>query len=254
MNISIKIEGIEAVRRTLNALEKNQLPYATALALTRTAQDAKKDLEAEIKRVFDRPTPYTLNSLYVKPATKATLMAMVYLREFAGKGTPATKYMSPNIFGQDRNVKRFERALQRIGILPAGMYIAPGEGADMDAWGNLSRGQIVQVLSYFQAFGEQGYKANMAAAGKARLLKGSRRKGTLGYAYFVARQGGHLKPGIYKRVGFSKGSAIKPIMMFVRKPVYRSIFRFYQIAQKTIDRVWQQNFSAAFQEAMRTAK
>lgn len=254
MYISIKIEGLDTVRRTLNDLEKKQLPYATALALTRTAQDVKKDLEAEIARVFDRPTPYTLNSLYVKPATKATLMAMVYLREFAGKGTPATKYMSPNIFGQDRNVKRFERALQRIGVLPAGQYVAPGEGADVDAWGNLSRGQIVQVLSYFQAFGEQGYKANMSTAGKERLLRGSRRKGTMGFSYFVARQGGHLKPGIYKRVGFSKGSAIKPIMMFVRKPAYRSIFRFYEIAQKTIDRVWRQNFRSAFQEAVRTAR
>jgi hypothetical protein len=252
MQVLIRFEGMDKAKEMLSELEKKQLPYATALALTRTGQDVKADLEAEMKKVFDRPTPYTLGSLFLKPATKSNLSSMVYLREWAGKGTPATKYMSPNIFAQDRNVKRFEAALQRIGVLPSNMYVVPGAGADLDAYGNMSRGQIVQILSYLSAFGEQGYRANMTAKGRARLLRGKR--GSPGIAYFVAKPGGRLRHGIYKRTGYSGGSTITPVMIFVRKPTYRSIYRFYEVARRTIERTWEENFRRAMREAMSTAK
>jgi len=55
----------------LNALERKQLPFAYSLAVNRTAKLVKQAEIDKMRAVFDRPTPYTLNSLYVKPGTKA---------------------------------------------------------------------------------------------------------------------------------------------------------------------------------------
>ena len=262
MNINIEFKGLKEVIDNLDALAKKQVPYAAAKALTKTAQDVK---EAEVKQLsasLDRPTPYTLGSMYVKSATKSDLTAMVYFKDkwSAGKGNPAANWMHPQVIGGQRNTKRFEVALQRIGVLPKGLYIAPGSACPLDAYGNIPSGLIIQILSYFRAFGEQGYRANITDKRKAALAKGSKRKGTLGYEYFVSYGKGtwsgrqHLPAGIYKRIGFAQGSAIKPIMMFVSSPAYHKRFPFFDLAQKVINQRLMPNFNEAMREALLTAR
>ncbi|MDF5999583.1 hypothetical protein P4050_14390 [Pseudomonas aeruginosa] len=43
--------------------------------------------------------------------------------------------------------KASERNLRARGILPAGMFVVPAEGARLDQYGNMSRGQMIQILS-----------------------------------------------------------------------------------------------------------
>ena len=77
MQINIQPD-IRAVTKWLTALEKKQLPYATAVALTKTAGTKKSAkgsvktvLQREMVRRLDRPTPFTVNSgLYTIPANK----------------------------------------------------------------------------------------------------------------------------------------------------------------------------------------
>lgn len=261
MNMTIEMKGMKELHAMLSDLEKKQMPFALAKALTKTAQEVQ---EAEIKvmqSTLDRPTPYTLKSLYVKPATKTDLSSMVYFKDksSAGKGNPAANYIMPQVQGGQRNLKRFESALRRIGVLPNGMYIAPGSACPLDGYGNIPAGFIVQILSYMRAFGEQGYKANITDKRKKALAKGSKRG--QGFEYFVSKGKGewfgkeqHVPPGIWKRIGFSQGSAIKPIMMFVKEPSYSKRFPFYETAQKVIDKNLMDNFYKAFDEAVRTAK
>ncbi len=264
MNMTIEMKGIKELQSMLTDLEKKQMPFALAKALTKTAQEVQ---EAEIKVMqssLDRPTPYTLKSLYVKPATKTDLSSMVYFKDksSAGKGNPAANYIMPQVQGGQRNLKRFESALRRIGVLPGGMFVAPGSACPLDAYGNIPAGFIVQMLSYMRAFGEQGYKANITDKRKASLAKGSKR--SRGFEYFVSYGKGtwsgrqQLPPGIWKRVGFTfdklKSSAVKPIMMFVKEPSYSKRFPFYETAQKVIDNNLMDNFYKAFDEAVRTAK
>ena len=55
------------------------------------------------------------------------------------------------------------------------MYLPPNVWAKVDAYGNMSRGQITQLLNVLGTYTEAGYnKAN--AATKARLAKGSVKK------------------------------------------------------------------------------
>lgn len=261
MKVDIKIEGIKELQSKMTDLEKNQVSFALARALTKTAQQVKEEEIKVMKSSLDRPTQYTLNALYVKPATKKDLSAMVYFKDksSAGKGNPAANWMLPQVSGGKRNLKRFESALRRIGVLPLGLFIAPGEACQLDAYGNIPGAFIVQILSYFRAFGEQGYRANITDKRKASLKRGSKRN--LGYEYFVSKGKGewygrqqHLPPGIYKRVRFSSGSAIKPIMMFVKEPSYSKRFPFFKTAQKVIDKNMRNNFNQAMDDAIKTAK
>ena len=98
-------------------------------------------------------------------------------------------------------------------------------------FGKLLR-QIVQIVSWFRAFGEQGYKANSTDKTRARLGK-DKKNGTRGFAYFVLRQKtGKLPAGIYQRFAFAAGSAVKLVMLFVKSPNYKRRLDFYGIAEK----------------------
>jgi hypothetical protein len=238
------------VQRALANIGK-QARFAAAVALTRTAQTAKREIERDMARVFDRPTSYTLNSLRIRPATASRLEAMVWVKDDAGKGTPATKYLTPQIFGGARGMKRFEKALNRIGILPDGMMAVPGEAAPLDAYGNMSRGEIVRILAYFQAFGQQGYTANMTQAKRDKLARGTRK--SHGLEYFVVRKGArNLQPGIWKRVQTGFGKSIKPIIIFVKQLSYRLRLPFFDTAQRVIDRDFGKEFHTALADALRT--
>lgn len=256
------------VSRYMRRLVQDQIPFATALALTRIAQDVKQAEIDTLPRVFDRPTPYTMNSVFMRPATKRELEAEVWLKDRRAtfKGTPATEYLAPNVYGGDRSRKRMELALQRVGLLPAGMIAVPGAGANLDGYGNMARGEIVRILAWVGAFGEQGYSANMTAKSRARLAKGSEKRGVRGVEYFASRGPGnwfgarswrqgrmqHLAPGIYKRTKFGFGQSIEPVLMFVRAPAYSKRFPFFEIAQRTFTRVASRHTRRATAEALAT--
>lgn len=220
------------------------IPRATALALTRTAMDAKEELIGEMQRDFDRPTSFTLNSLWVEMATKTNPVAVVKVKENAPKGTPAIKYLAPEIYGGGRRIKRFERALQAAGLMPSGMYAMPGAACPLDGYGNVSPAFIVRMMSQLRAFGEQGYRANETDRGKARRLAKDRR---LGDWLVIREQRGKLKPGIYQRYHFGMGNTLKPIFIFTRKaPSYSKRFSFFETVEATVSAKFPTRFAEAF--------
>jgi len=244
--VSVK-DDIKQALRKLDNFSPRQIPFVVAKALTNTAQNSKKDLIDVMPRVFDRPTPYTLNSLYVKPATKQSLEAIVKLKDDTYKGTPASKYLGPQIFGGNRNIKRFERLLTGRGILPAGMAVMPAAGAELDQYGNMKRGQFSKILSQLQA-NTDFYQNETAASRKRKGRKVTSR-------YFVGAPGGGKLPlGIYARYGFAQGSAIKPVMLFVEVPKYRNRFDFQGIVVSTIKRKFSDNLTEAMQFALNTSR
>lgn len=210
--------------------------YALPTALTRTAQDARAALRQAMPATFDRPTPYTLNSTYVRPASKASPTAWVGFRDFAGKGTPAARYLLPQVDGGPRRAKGMELALRGAGLLPPGLFAVPGEEAELDGYGNMKRGQIVKILSHLRALGEQGYTANRSRTARSR---GKRRKQT----YFAAPPGnaGGLPPGIYRR----DGAEPRPVVLFVKPPSYRPRFAFRAIVERAVRANIQRRFAEA---------
>ncbi len=246
------------VRATVQALTagttaaQKQIKFATRVALTRTAQKAIPAQQKEMRDVFQDPTPFTLSALYVQPATSTRLQATVMLKDGSTKATPASKFLAAQIKGGERKQKRFERALVAKGIMPAGFRSVPGAAAPVDAYGNISRGEIVRILAYFQAFPEAGYKANMSDKARSRLERGGRN--AQGFTYIVARPGDRLPLGIYKRVRFAGGTALKPVLIFVRSTNYQPIYDFRYVVEMTAAAEFPGEFARAFEEAKRTAR
>lgn len=218
-----------------------RIPDAAALALTNTAHAVRQAEYDHMRSVFDRPTPFTLNSLYVKAASKQNLSAVVWLKP------GANNYLHAQIFGGTRNLKRFEKALQRVrgGIIgqamPSDMFAVPGSGVRLDAYGNMSRGQIIQILSAFQSAQDvAGFTANR------RAFSTKKGRGKRLPQFFIGRPGhGRLPLGVWQRFRFAHGSAIKPVLIFVRSTRYKKLFQFYEVGEETARKTFGGYFEAA---------
>jgi hypothetical protein len=255
MQFTIK-HDFDTTIKALTGMEK-QVIFATAEALTKTAKDIESAEYREIRDVYDKPTALTMNSLFVKPATRSRLNAVVMIKDMiGGGGTPAAKYLDPTIRGGVRSLKKYEVALRSVGVLPEGYYTVPGAGADIDAFGNMKRSQIIQLLSYFRTFGTAGYSANMTEQSRKRFeRKQGRRVSAASAQFFVGSPGdGKLPLGIWQRFQFSGGTAIKPILIFVKWNSYEKLFDFRYVAERTIERYWKTNFNNSLANAMRSAR
>lgn len=235
-------DQLDAMKQAIGDIGARHIPFATVVALTRTAQQAKVDLRAAMSRDLDRPTNWTLNSLYVRPATKTDPVAMVWIKD-QDAGIPAAHYLSPQIEGGNRKNKRFERALQKAGILPAGWYVMPGSAAPIDAYGNIAGRYYSSVLAQLQATGN-------ATKDKA---KGSsmRVRGRQAQLFALSKPHGKLKPGIYQRFKFGHGTAVKPLFIFTRRPPhYAKRYRFWETVEQTAMQQFPQQFAKAFAESL----
>lgn len=237
MKITMQFQGIEKVRKHLDALSGQQARQAFALALNDAAYQARGAVQAEMDRAFDRATPYIRKSVFVRQASADHLVATIEPTYFGGKGVDPQKILQAQEFGGRRSDKRSEAALRRAGILPAGYQTAipkaPFPGSD-DGRGNLKGSFLVQLITYFQAAGEQGYRANMTARRKKAIQAGTAKQA--GRRYFIAYgklrdgRGRHLAPGIWAAMG-PGGVDVRPVLMFVRAGTYQSRLGLERIAR-----------------------
>ncbi len=256
IKINVDASGLMRLKANLDISAK-QARFAVMRALNQAAYKAAQATAKEMAQVFDRPTQWVLRSVRYVKARRDKLEAQIDFDFWGNKqGVTVSHVLRAEIFGGRRRLKRHEVALQRAGILPHGMAIVPGDAARMDKHGNMSPGQIVQIMSWFHSFGEQGYSSNMRDAGRRRLARGNKKTGERGYAYFVLRKRhGKLLPGVYQRFSFgSLGSAVKPVMIFVPIPAYRRRLDFYGVAEKAAVAEFNAQFPRMFEEAMRTAR
>ncbi|MBK8320388.1 MAG: hypothetical protein IPP59_08045 [Betaproteobacteria bacterium] len=254
IRIDLKTSGLKQLAnaaKSLGGIEK-QAKFAATVAITRTASLIKTALVEEMKQKFDRPTPTTLNSIMMKPATKTNPEAVVWLkdREMGGKQSLSMAQIIGHQFkGGSRNIKRLEMRLSRLGILPAGMYVAPGRGARLDQYGNLHRGDVTAMLTQLGAFVEPGIRS-MSDRTHSKL----RKKGTLaatgsGRGMRVKRSEYIVKQplGIWKVI--AKGR-VEPVLAFIRKPNYTKRIEWEKVAARVANKNLIPEFNKAFKQAM----
>lgn len=265
--IKVTFTGLRERLASLDRLEREQLPFAAALALTRTAQVVAEDLRAEMRVVFDRPTPATLNSLYIQPATKQRMEARVWIKDGRnvspgggvvgeagrwGKGRAAVKWLTPEVFGGPRSDKGVEGLLRRKGALQQGQYIMPGESmkGSLDKYGNISTGLMTKMLSGAGLYTQEGYNAN------ATDSKRSRKKGNA-QRFFVMHNSKGKPIGIVERYAWGKGSrsSIRIAVAFVSKrPTYGKTLDFFAIAQRSAEDALPIEFEKAMAQALATRR
>jgi hypothetical protein len=198
--------------------------YAAASALTKTAATAKVRIRGEMERVFDRPTPWILNSLLVTRATARKLEARVWFRDESPKRVAPERYMKAHVFGGGRPMKRSERNISS--------YLLPSEAAKKDQYGNVQPGQITKMLSNI---GAQNDRYNNTPTGK----RGGK------FKYFAGKPRGGNRP---EAVYFRSGASLVPVFFMQRKePQYTKRLRFFEIVERTAADTFPKAFAAESQ-------
>jgi len=249
--------------------KEGQMRYAASRALNAISKSLAKHENDQIKSLFHKPVPRTENATKVfKFSRKDDLQTTVGLDDGGGgnrmntkgwKGTtfPA-KYLAAQIAGGARAPKRFEKALIAARVMPEGMSAVFAKRSNaLNEYGNLPASKIVQILSYFQAFPEQGYRMNMKDRAKQNLMKGKRKGMAHGMSYFRGGRNTGVPDGIWERHypnGTAGKSFIRPILIYVKSVSYRARFPFVDIAKRFVADNAQREFDAALKKALATAR
>lgn len=245
-------------------IQRRQLPYAHTIALNKTAEYSRRAVIAEFRRKFDRPKPSTVSEKsgplriqYAKKERYPTDFSEVRVKDYKQvKGDPAIVYLSHNIHGGRRAEKRSEALLRRVGVLLPGYYVVPADSAVYDAYGNISPGQIQQILSAV------GAQRDSLANFKGRTLKAAyrnqRRMRAASATYFVAYRNRpktkHLAEGIWQRYGKSEWE-VRPVLLFVKgAPRYKKRIRWEEIGSSVGRMRFPIEFHLAMRYAIATAK
>lgn len=221
--IRVAAGNVNQALKRLAEISEKKANAALINALNWTAFDTRDHLHGQMADVFDRPTRWTTNSLFVWKAKPKSPAATVRMKNEATKSNPATKWLAPQIFAGRREDKRSERHLRARHILPQGKSAVPAEGAKLDRHGNMTKGQITKILSGIGGFDESGFDAN-ATGTRRSAAKGNAKR------YFVIRKG-RQNIGIAER--FKRGpDGIRMVMAFVRPPNYQQGFDFFGDGQR----------------------
>lgn len=224
MNLNIK-PTIEAANRTLSNIERNQIPFATARALTETAKTVQKLEQRRIPRVIDRPTRYTQNSLFIQPAKKRDLKSFVGFKNVSRRGIPQAVYLEKLITGGARGKKPAERRAQSDGLLIGNQYLVPSRELRRNKFGNVTKGRVTKILD------------------------GADEKGS---PYFVATIKGTR--AVWQRHGRKKRK-VKPLYIITSNlPDYSQQYDFGQLAGDNARRIFPRRFSSSLQRALATAR
>ena len=134
--------NIKQVQKSMGRIRKDQVPFATSLALNMTADDVAKAITAQMPQKLDRPTPFTLAAYMTKKgrfkgkrASKRNLVAVLI------PGEAQAKYLELQVFGGTRT--------------PAGSALAVPftKNARLNKYGNVPnrRGGLIKKKSQFIA-------------------------------------------------------------------------------------------------------
>ncbi|AMR79285.1 hypothetical protein [Cupriavidus nantongensis] len=214
MSFSLSTSIADVVRNQYSVYAR-QVPFAAALALTRTAQRAAEAEEQALQRSFESPTPFTLRAIGVQRATKQNLAAAVFVKD------RQAAYLRPEIEGGRRELKTFEQMFQ-------GGYVVPAAGVKRNQYGNVSKATIKRI------------------AGELNTSGNAKR-------YFRGVPRGHNLPaGIYARV--NNNTSIVPLMVFARDPIYEKRFQFSEVAELAARDGFEAEMAAAWAQALASAR
>lgn len=202
---------------------KEQLPFANALALTRTGQDVGDALSKALPQHLEDPTPFTMKAFGVQRATKQSQRAVVFTKQ------AQEQYLKWQIFGGSRPPAR------KAQKLPSNIKL--------NQYGNIPRGEVQRLV----ALAREGKKVSKARGRKLGISN----KVDL----FYGDPNNGMPPGLYKRVGSGDDGVLVPLVVFPAQNVqYEKRFPMFEIGQRVVGQVYAGHWRTAFEQAMASAK
>lgn len=234
-------ENRDEVLGFLTYIQQKQLPFATSVALNRTAVLCRSDAAAASKENGTaKPFTTSENAFYISPSHKTNLVAEIGYKDIQ------LRYMKWQLGGGQRTAKGFEVKLRAMGVLPSG-YVTVPASIQLDSYGNIPRSVLATIIGQL--------------ATSLRVF-GGRGKRMHGNALFIVLPGsadhrtGKMHPGIWQRIERGGSSNIKPLIFFVSAANYKAtkFFDFQGVAQKTAEREFPGQMTKALDEAVSTAR
>jgi hypothetical protein len=94
------------------------MPFATAQALTAVAREVKEAEKAALPSIFEKPTPFTMNSLGVIPARKENPVAQVFIKDIAAAYLAPYEFGGKNKLNSKALLKPIQQPVNQYGNLP----------------------------------------------------------------------------------------------------------------------------------------
>lgn len=206
------------MQKHLDNFAKKQIPFATAQALTQTAKAAAANTKRQLPSIFDKPTPFTMNSIGVQAATKSSLEARVFIKD------KQAEYLQLQEAGGARHPKK--AAI----VIPQGVRLNPH--------GNLPRNALAALKARKDVFA--GTVRGVGGFWK-RPARGKRRDGSYGTIGAVNAVGGFM-------------TRLLLLVSFKGKTSYKPIFGFKAKTLKAAQAAAPVEFRKALERALRTMK
>ena len=239
-------DNFSRLDRLLMVIEREQMPFAIARALTDMAQLGQKTITRAIPEIFAKggpPKSFTVNSVVAKPATKATLAAMVFIKD------TQAKYLALEETGGTRTPK-------------TSALVMPGSSeADLhDVHGNLPEGLLRKLKSAVRTTKSNAKKARRATAALARASRKAGNKAAIGLPgsgpsqrdsgiVYFSRHGPHDRGtgGYYERVA---GGHLRRLTGFEATAEYKPIFHYHERIAAVIQPAFAPALMRRLQEAI----
>ncbi|WCT78655.1 hypothetical protein [Novosphingobium humi] len=218
---------LSGMQRALFALGADQVPFASALALTSLARGVA-DLERdEVKATFESPTEFTQDGFAVRSATKRNLVAFVAARKIAAT------YLLPYVEGGNRSL------ISRKGV-KKGMIVP--KNIAVDGHGNLPVGTLRSLKRRRDVFvgGVRDKHGNIVNGFWQRTGQGP-------------MMPTHGKGGKRKKISQPRGG-LKLLIRFEDTTPAPEHFPFYEAARAYVSANAKREFDAAFRRALASSK
>jgi hypothetical protein len=262
--ITIKVDDSQ-VKSMLASFPK-QASRALEMAIDKTAFKVKERVVGEMKKVFDKPTPWTLNSLKVTKTKGHNMTAIIGFKEPDRKGVPLTEhYLVSEVVGGARRKKGLEIALGAKFGGDVGSLI-PAPGSKRNAYGNVTGQSIQNIIASLKSEGGSNREFIYLPKGSGNRLPGiyQRIKDGKGFGRkttktlpFGSWQAGRKRGRFGSTANFAVadaraivGRGLKAIMLKGRDVNYKARLPFYAIGQKVVDQEFPTLFSAEFAKIM----
>lgn len=251
-NVSLDINPLI---KSLDALKLVQVPFATSLALNAIAKDVRDAEKEEMKKVFDNPVPFTLNSVKIpKYSTKKDLEVRIQISEDGPKGNAPADYLLPVIKGGAAYATRFQKSLRAKGVLTAGQFAIPTQSDFLktNKYGNVRPSMYSDILSDQQAYRAARSSQDLSVK---QIIKAGRRSKyrMISTQLSESMKYGGLQPGIYFNSprAFENNEALL-FSISNRPPVVPSKFKFQEVGKAAANKNLNRRFYEALDKAIAT--
>ena len=217
-NATINISGYQDIVNRLNAIKRSQLKFIVSKSLNELGYWLKQNEAEEMKATFNSLSAFTKRAPLYTKSTKENLQITFFLRDTAGKGTPPSVYLEPQVSGSEVYVTGFTRKLRRSGLISDPQYAAHWASKTGQ---KLTGGRLNQILFGLGASGPTLRKQGPRTAKQAGMYfiedRSKPNAATIikGRKYKPKRERGYIGPGIYTR----KSGQLEQLIPIYPKPL-----------------------------------